>query len=83
MIISGEYHNGLDTGKNPATFILGSGGNYKVIWADGEQSGALAAARISARLGTIPRHIHYGDEPPEECPVCKYPKGAFKEVWFR
>ena len=62
MIISGEYHNGLDTGKNPATFILGSGGNYKVIWADGEQSGALAAARISARLGTIPRHIHFDND---------------------
>lgn len=28
-------------------------------------------------------HIHYGDEPPDECPVCKYPKGAFKEVWSR
>lgn len=28
-------------------------------------------------------HIHYGDEPPEECPVCKYPKGVFKEVWSR
>jgi len=28
-------------------------------------------------------HIHFGDEPPDECPVCKYPKGAFKEVWSR
>lgn len=28
-------------------------------------------------------HIHYGDEPPEECPVCKFPKGVFKEVWSR
>lgn len=28
-------------------------------------------------------HIHYGDEPPEECPVCKYAKGVFKEVWSR
>ncbi len=25
-------------------------------------------------------HIHYGPEPPEECPVCHYPKGAFKQV---
>ena len=28
-------------------------------------------------------HIHYGDEHPEECPVCKYPKDVFKEVWSR
>ncbi|MGQ4873732.1 MAG: acyl-CoA dehydrogenase family protein [Promethearchaeia archaeon] len=28
-------------------------------------------------------HIHYGDEPPDECPVCKYPKGVFKEVWSK
>lgn len=26
-------------------------------------------------------HIHYGDEPPEECPYCLFPKGAFKKVW--
>ncbi len=26
-------------------------------------------------------HIHYGDEPPEECPVCRMKKGAFKKVW--
>ena len=25
-------------------------------------------------------HVHYGPEPPEECPVCHYPKGAFKQV---
>ena len=62
MIIAGEYHNGLDTRKTPATFILGNGGNYKVIWADGEQSGSLAAAHISARLGTIPRHIHFDND---------------------
>ncbi|MHA1658457.1 MAG: acyl-CoA dehydrogenase family protein, partial [Promethearchaeota archaeon] len=28
-------------------------------------------------------HIHYGNDPPEECPVCKFPKGVFKEVWTR
>ena len=28
-------------------------------------------------------HIHYGEDPPEECPVCKFPKGVFKEVWTR
>ncbi|MHA1731440.1 MAG: acyl-CoA dehydrogenase family protein [Promethearchaeota archaeon] len=25
-------------------------------------------------------HIHYGDEPPEKCPYCRFPKSAFKEV---
>ncbi len=25
-------------------------------------------------------HVHYGDEPPEECPYCFYPKTAFKPV---
>lgn len=24
-------------------------------------------------------HIHYGDEPPEKCPICRFPKSAFKE----
>ena len=28
-------------------------------------------------------HIHYGDEPPEECPYCFYPASAFKKVWPR
>jgi acyl-CoA dehydrogenase len=25
-------------------------------------------------------HVHYGDEPPEECPYCFFPKTAFKKV---
>jgi acyl-CoA dehydrogenase len=25
-------------------------------------------------------HVHYGDEPPDECPYCFYPKTAFKAV---
>ncbi len=25
-------------------------------------------------------YVHYGDEPPEECPYCFFPKTAFKEV---
>jgi acyl-CoA dehydrogenase len=25
-------------------------------------------------------HVHYGDEPPEECPYCFFPKTAFKRV---
>ncbi len=28
-------------------------------------------------------HIHYGDEPPEECPFCFFPNTAFKKVWPR
>jgi acyl-CoA dehydrogenase len=28
-------------------------------------------------------HVHYGDEPPEECPSCFFPKTAFKRVWPR
>lgn len=26
-------------------------------------------------------HIHYGQEPPEECPYCFFPKTAFKKIW--
>ena len=26
-------------------------------------------------------YIHYGDEPPEECPICGFPSGSFKQVW--
>jgi len=26
-------------------------------------------------------HIHYGDEPPDECPYCFFPKTAFKKIW--
>lgn len=59
MIITGEYYNGLDTRKIPASFIFRGNGIYKVIWAEGEHSGALADARITARLGNIPRHIHF------------------------
>ena len=25
-------------------------------------------------------YVHYGDEPPEECPYCFFPKSAFKEI---
>ncbi|MDA8124669.1 MAG: acyl-CoA dehydrogenase family protein [Deltaproteobacteria bacterium] len=28
-------------------------------------------------------HVHYGPEPPEECPFCFFPKTAFKQVWPR
>lgn len=28
-------------------------------------------------------HIHYGPEPPEECPYCFFPKASFKKVWPR
>ncbi|MEJ2552686.1 MAG: M48 family metallopeptidase [Gammaproteobacteria bacterium] len=62
MMISGEFHNGLDTRKHPATLILGRAGHCKVIWGEGELSGSLGAARISARLGNIPRHIHFTND---------------------
>jgi acyl-CoA dehydrogenase len=26
-------------------------------------------------------HIHYGEEPPDECPYCFFPAAAFKKVW--
>ncbi|MHA1683234.1 MAG: acyl-CoA dehydrogenase family protein [Promethearchaeota archaeon] len=26
-------------------------------------------------------HMHYGDEPPDECPYCRFPGSAFKKVW--
>jgi acyl-CoA dehydrogenase len=25
-------------------------------------------------------HVHYGDEAPEECPYCFFPKSAFKKM---
>jgi acyl-CoA dehydrogenase len=26
-------------------------------------------------------HVHYGEEPPDECPYCFFPKTAFTQVW--
>lgn len=26
-------------------------------------------------------HVHHGEEPPDECPVCRFPKTAFKKTW--
>ena len=26
-------------------------------------------------------HMHHGDEAPDECPVCRFPKSAFKKTW--
>ncbi|MGB5218356.1 MAG: acyl-CoA dehydrogenase family protein [Smithella sp.] len=28
-------------------------------------------------------HIHYGNEPPDECPYCFFPGNAFKKIWPR
>ena len=44
------------------------------------------AARDGMKAQTVWRcrmcgHIHYGEEPPEECPLCRFPKGVFKKVW--
>lgn len=29
---------------------------------------------------TVCGYVHYGDEPPTVCPVCKQPASVFKEV---
>ena len=47
---------------------------------------AKDAARKGMQQQTVWRckvcgHLHYGDEPPDECPVCRMKKGAFKKVW--
>jgi acyl-CoA dehydrogenase len=26
-------------------------------------------------------HVHYGPEPPDECPYCFFPETIFKKVW--
>lgn len=36
---------------------------------------------ITAWKCRICGHIEYGEEPPDECPYCFYPKTAFKKVW--
>ncbi len=40
-----------------------------------------AEANTSAWRCKMCGHIHYGDEPPEECPYCFFPFAAFKKVW--
>jgi acyl-CoA dehydrogenase len=40
-----------------------------------------AAANAPAWRCRICGHVHYGEEPPEECPSCFFPKTAFKKVW--
>jgi acyl-CoA dehydrogenase len=44
------------------------------------------AAREGMKAQTVWRcricgYTHYGEIPPEECPVCLFPKTAFKNVW--
>ena len=41
---------------------------------------ADAAATGPAWRCRICGHVHYGDEPPEECPYCFFPQSAFKQV---
>lgn len=38
------------------------------------------SAKTAAWRCRICGHVHYGDEAPEECPYCFFPKTAFKEV---
>ncbi len=40
-----------------------------------------SAKKITAWRCRMCGHIHYGDQPPEECPSCFFPKTAFKKVW--
>ena len=40
-----------------------------------------AAKKVTAWRCRICGHIHYGEEPPDECPSCFFPKTAFKKVW--
>jgi acyl-CoA dehydrogenase len=37
--------------------------------------------RITAWKCRMCGHIAYGEEPPDECPYCFFPKTAFKKVW--
>jgi acyl-CoA dehydrogenase len=43
-------------------------------------------SELADEKGSIPwrcricGYVHYGDEPPEECPYCFFPKSAFKEI---
>jgi len=39
-----------------------------------------AGEETSAWRCRICGHIHYGDEPPEECPYCFFPKTSFKKI---
>jgi acyl-CoA dehydrogenase len=39
-----------------------------------------AAAAGPAWRCRICGHVHYGAEPPEECPLCFFPASAFKRV---
>ena len=40
-----------------------------------------AAKKVPAWRCRMCGHIHYGEEPPDECPYCFFPKTAFKKIW--
>jgi acyl-CoA dehydrogenase len=40
---------------------------------EGKEGAAVWRCRICG-------HVHYGDEPPDDCPYCFFPKSAFKKV---
>ncbi len=40
-----------------------------------------SAKAVTAWRCRICGHIHYGDQPPDECPSCFFPKTAFKKIW--
>lgn len=49
-------------------------------WDFGDAQGARRG-RLTAWRCRMCGHIHYGPEPPEECPYCFFPKTTFKKVW--
>ena len=43
--------------------------------------GQLRFCKTSNDIHLASALLHYGEEPPDECPVCLFPKTAFKNVW--
>jgi acyl-CoA dehydrogenase len=48
---------------------------------DAEQAAREGIKEQTAWRCRICGYVHYGPEPPEECPYCFFPKSAFKKVW--
>lgn len=48
--------------------------------ADGKDFGVEMKNKTAWRC-RICGHIHYGDNPPDECPYCFFPATAFKKIW--
>jgi acyl-CoA dehydrogenase len=48
---------------------------------DWEEGGATKGEGLTAWRCRMCGHVHYGAEPPEECPYCFFPRETFKKVW--